>query len=220
MQAVWQKYIDASISSTVNLPATATPEDIFNLYMYAWEKGCKGITVFREGCQRDSILTTATAEPDPTELVGKKRKLITGCGNLHCTAFFNPTDGDLVEVYLNKGSTGGCNNFMIGLSRMMSLSARNGVDVHHIVDQLKSCGSCPSYTVRKATQKDTSKGSSCPVAVGYALVDMWKDMQADIGKEAEERPVKSVNPCPVCDAELESQGGCMVCIACGWTKCD
>ncbi len=222
MQAVWQKYIDASISSTVNLPKTATVEDVYNLYMYAWEKGCKGITVFREGCQRDSILTTAdqTAEPDPTTLVGKKRKLITGCGNLHCTAFFNPTDGDLVEVYLNKGSTGGCNNFMIGLSRMMSLSARNGVDVHHIVDQLKSCGSCPSYTVRKATQKDTSKGSSCPVAVGYALVDMWKDMQSDIGQSSEEKPVKSVNPCPVCDSELESQGGCMVCIACGWTRCD
>lgn len=222
MQAIWQKYIDASISSTVNLPKTATVEDVYNLYMYAWEKGCKGITVFREGCQRDSILTTAdqTAEPDPTTLVGKKRKLITGCGNLHCTAFFDPTDGDLVEVYLNKGSTGGCNNFMIGLSRMMSLSARNGVDVHHIVDQLKSCGSCPSYTVRKATQKDTSKGSSCPVAVGYALVDMWKDIQAELGQSSEEKPVKSVNPCPVCDSELESQGGCMVCIACGWTRCD
>ncbi len=220
MQAVWQKYIDASISSTVNLPATATPEDIYDLYMYAWEKGCKGITVFREGCQRDSILTTSTEEPDPTALVGKKRKLITGCGNLHCTAFFDPTDGRLQEVYLNKGSTGGCNNFMIGLSRMMSLSARNGVDIHSIVDQLKSCGSCPSYTVRKATQKDTSKGSSCPVAVGYALVDMWKDMQAEVGNEPIERKVKSVNPCPVCDAELESQGGCMVCIACGWTRCD
>lgn len=222
MQAVWQKYIDASISSTVNLPESATVEDIYDLYLYAWEQGCKGITVFREGCQRDSILSTEPIqkEVDPTELVGKKRKLITGCGNLHCTAFFDPNNGNLEEVYLNKGSTGGCNNFMIGLSRMMSLSARNGVDIHHIVDQLKSSGSCPSYTVRKATQKDTSKGSSCPVAVGYALVDMWKDMQADLGVVAEERKVKSINPCPVCDAELESQGGCMVCIFCGWSRCE
>lgn len=222
MQAVWQKYIDASISSTVNLPESATVEDIYELYMYAWEQGCKGITVFREGCQRDSILSTepAVIEIDPTELIGKKRKLITGCGNLHCTAFFDPNNGNLEEVYLNKGSTGGCNNFMIGLSRMMSLSARNGVDIFEIVDQLKSSGSCPSYTVRKATQKDTSKGSSCPVAVGYALVDMWKDMQADLGVVAEERKVKSINPCPVCDAELESQGGCMVCISCGWSRCE
>lgn len=60
----------------------------------------------------------------------------TGCGTLHCEAFFDPDTGDLLETYLSKGSTGGCNNFMIGLSRMISLSARAGVDIYSIVDQL------------------------------------------------------------------------------------
>lgn len=57
MQSVWQKYIDASISSTINLPNSATVEDIFNIYMYAWKKGLKGVTVYRNGCKRSGILT-------------------------------------------------------------------------------------------------------------------------------------------------------------------
>ena len=56
MQAVMQKYVDNSISSTVNLKNEATPEDIYQIYMEAWEKGCKGITVFRDGCRRGNIL--------------------------------------------------------------------------------------------------------------------------------------------------------------------
>lgn len=64
MQAVWQKYIDASISSTVNLPNDATLEDTMDLYMYAWENGLKGCTIYRAGCKRKGILTL---EAKPTE---------------------------------------------------------------------------------------------------------------------------------------------------------
>ena len=64
------------------------------------------------------------------DVVGKKRKLITGCGSLHCIALFDPLyRSALVETYLSKGSTGGCNNFMVGLSRMISISARGGIDI-------------------------------------------------------------------------------------------
>lgn len=121
------------------------------------------------------------AEEEP-RLTGLKRKLTTGCGSLHCTAFF-AEDGRLVEVYLNKGSTGGCNNFMIGLSRMTSLAARSGASLDEIADQLASCGACPSYAVRRATHGDTSPGACCPTAVGNALRDMALQMQ----REAEGR---------------------------------
>lgn len=56
LQAEMQKYVDNAISSTINLKEEATVQEIFNLYMYAWEKGCKGITVFRDNCERISIL--------------------------------------------------------------------------------------------------------------------------------------------------------------------
>jgi ribonucleoside-diphosphate reductase alpha chain len=60
MQAAWQKYIDSSISSTVNLPNTATLEDIKQLYIAAWKMKLKGVTVFRSGCKKEGILTEET----------------------------------------------------------------------------------------------------------------------------------------------------------------
>ena len=241
---LFRSHIDASISSTVNLPEEFPEADVYDLYLYAWKVGCKGVTVFRDGCKRLGILTTkkeekkedkkeekaSDAEPEDRGVIedvgdnvlGRKRKLMTGCGSLHCTAFYHPKTGKLLEVYLNKGSTGGCNNFMIGLSRMISLAARSGCDVNSIVDQLKSCGSCPSYAVRTSTKHDTSKGSCCPMAVGYALVQMQEDINKDLGLAQPEplKPGKVVNPCPQCGEELAFEGGCNVCKSCGWTKCE
>lgn len=131
MQAAWQLGIDASISSTVNLPKSATVDDVANIYMEAWRHGLKGITIYRSGCMREGVLVVAdenNVKEDAAlsyctnddmlprgyivdcqnDLVGKKRKLQTGCGSLHVLAFFDPIDGNLREVYFNKGSTGGC----------------------------------------------------------------------------------------------------------------
>lgn len=252
MQAAWQQHIDASISSTVNVPHSFTVEDTEKLYLLAYEKGCKGLTLFRDGCQRAGILTTHEEKKDvPTagdglkrgeivsiddKVIGKKRKLMTGCGSLHCVAFFDPDTGALVETYLSKGSTGGCNNFMIGLSRMISLSARAGIDVYTIVDQLNSTGNCPSYAVRRATRGDTSRGSCCPMAVGNALLDMFQEVQEELHPDAEkkDKPVKkaAVRPkaekkitaesmlCPQCGEPLVFEGGCNTCKNCGWSKCN
>ncbi|KHS55831.1 ribonucleotide-diphosphate reductase [Terrisporobacter othiniensis] len=56
MQAAWQKHIDASISSTINLPYEATIEGVYNIYMSAWENKLKGITIYRDGCERSGVL--------------------------------------------------------------------------------------------------------------------------------------------------------------------
>lgn len=58
VQAAWQEYIDASISSTVNVPNDFTINQVEDLYMYAWENGLKGITIYRDGCERSGILIT------------------------------------------------------------------------------------------------------------------------------------------------------------------
>ncbi len=68
MQAVWQKYIDASISSTINLDNETTVEEIKDLYVYAWEKGLKGVTVYRDGCAREGILKGKEESPGKTEM--------------------------------------------------------------------------------------------------------------------------------------------------------
>jgi ribonucleoside-diphosphate reductase alpha chain len=251
MQAIWQQHIDASISSTVNVPNSFTVEDTEQLYLLAHESGCKGITIFRDGCKRAGILNAnveKTAVPVAGEglargeivcvnddVTGKKRKLITGCGSLHCIAFFDPATGALLEAYLSKGSTGGCNNFMIGLSRLISISARAGIDIYTIVDQLNSTGNCPSYSVRRSTRGDTSKGSCCPMAVGNALLDMYNEVQQELAVRrslTENAPVKKLPPkpkavkvsrenmfCPQCGEPLVFEGGCNICKNCGWSKC-
>lgn len=253
MQGAWQRHIDASISSTVNLPEEATIEDVEEIYLNAWKEGLKGITVFRNGCKRLGILTTDSSQEKEEEkglprgeiiscsdnLIGMKRRLTTGCGSLHCTAWFDPQTGDLMEIYLNKGSTGGCANFMVGLSRMISLACRGGVKIEDIADQLQSTGACPSYASRTATKHDTSKGACCPMAVGNALMEMWKEMKERIEKgnsiialadsnsqisTSESRP--PFNPetdngakCPECGSELIQEGGCVICKSCGWSRC-
>lgn len=246
MQSIWQSHIDASISSTVNVPNDFTVEQVEGLYMTAWDAGLKGVTIFRDGCKRAGILTIKENVEDIVEephrlergmiikaddnCIGKKRTLRTGCGTLHCEAFFDPDNGQLLETYFSKGSSGGCNNFMIGLSRMISLAARGGIDVYSIADQLKSSGTCPSYAVRTATKHDTSKGSSCPVAIGNALLEMYEEMMDEVSfSDVEEKELEVITPkivpvskakCPQCGGELVFEGGCNTCKNCGWSKCD
>ena len=62
VQSAWQQYIDASMSSTINVPNEFTVEEVAELYMYAWIMGLKGVTIYRDGCSRAGILTTNTKE--------------------------------------------------------------------------------------------------------------------------------------------------------------
>lgn len=248
VQAMLQCFIDASISSTVNLPHETTVEEVADLYMEAWKQGLKGITIWRDGCQRQGILSTdkkgdnkeenntPSSQSTPIrkvsdDCIGRKRSLNTGCGTLHLTAFFDRNDGRLLETYCSKGSQGGCALFMTGLSRMISLAARGNISIQEIVDQLKSSGTCPSYAVRKATKNDTSKGSSCPVAIGYALMDMYNQLQEElkmkdhdtassqITTNKKDDPRNSNPKCPGCGEEMNMTEGCMTCSSCGYSRC-
>lgn len=255
MQSIWQSHIDASISSTVNVPNDFTVEQVEGLYMTAWEAGLKGVTIFRDGCKRAGILITSPTEENDEEVkplprgyivvaddnvIGLKRKIMSGCGSLHVVAMFDPISGELLETYISKGSTGGCQSNLAAVSRLISLSARAGVDVYTIADQLKSCPACPSYVGRTMTKHDTSKGKCCPDAVANALIEMYKEMQEsisdgdkDISTSVKSQTIKKnieskeptinieiKNPCPVCGEELTFEGGCNVCKNCGWSKCD
>lgn len=252
MLGVIAKHVDMSCSKTINVPEDYSFEDTKNIYMKCHELGIKGCTIFRPNAIRQGVLLSGdNKEPVKTHVdiksyelprgmiikaddncIGKKRTLHTGCGTLHCEAFFDPDTGELLETYLSKGSSGGCNNFMIGLSRLISLAARGGIDIYSIVDQLKSSGTCPSYAVRTATKHDTSKGSSCPVAIGNALLEMYKEMQGEVEVEEEivKFPITSTNIeaivktnasiCPECGEDLIFEGGCNTCKSCGYSKCN
>ena len=265
VQATIQKYIDASISSTVNLPESTTPEEIKAIYLYGAEKGVKGLTIFRNNCERMGILTVGDNKEEDTDdltpveraksmlkfgdtilvddsVIGIKRKLKTGCGSLHCTFYFCPETGELREVFLDKGSKGGCLSLLNAMSRLASLCARKGAPVEEIADQLESVLVCPSYSVSKFKDKTTSKGSSCASAVAYALIDAHNQFLEDFidpddDTEIEikairhtEKPAlsapKKQEPddyymvCPECgEKALLKTEGCVSCVSCGYSKC-
>ena len=268
VQATIQKYIDASISSTVNLPESATVEEVKAIYLYGAEKGVKGLTIFRNNCERMGILTVDDNKEKeegltPVEkaksllnfgdtilvddsVIGIKRKLKTGCGSLHCTFYFCPETGELREVFLDKGSSGGCLSLLNAMSRLASLCARKGAPVEEIADQLQSVLVCPSYAVAKYKDKNTSKGSSCASAVAIALLDAHEQFKEefidfDDDTEIEIKTVKKTQPvkakitsvkkvenseedyymtCPECgEKALLKTEGCVSCMNCSWTRC-
>ena len=126
MQGVWQRHIDASISSTVNLPNSATVEEVEALYIHAWKNGLKGMTIFRDGCERVAVLTTGNKkeEQEITEEESKelkrgewkslaedtyyvKRKLVIGCGTLKLFIGYSPREKAIQDLYIVKSGQGG-----------------------------------------------------------------------------------------------------------------
>lgn len=237
IQATWQKYIDASISSTVNVTNDTTVETIRDLYQSAWEEGCKGLTIYRAGCKKEGVLVVDTPKEQTSEntihiplsdtsidnCVAYGTQLTTGCGSLWMSVYFHKKTGQLCHIFLDKGSQGGCNSFMVGLSRMISYAGKLGGTVEGICDQLNSVPACPSYTVRTVTKKDTSSGKCCPSAIGRALMELKQRYIADHNEmstgELKPQEVK-VSNCPECGAKLNFTGGCNSCPECGYTKCD
>ena len=215
MQSVWQKHIDASISSTVNVPNSFTVEDTENLYMHAWRQGLKGVTIFRDGCKRTAVLTTNNKQEEKTDdknnandisdlprgyiadvsddLVGYKRKITTGCGTIHLEVYSDEISGEPQETFVNIGSGGGCERNYQFISRLMSLALRAGVPIESIIDQAMSIRPCTAYVNRAKAKRDTSPGTSCPSAIGHALTDLLNKMNdmhtEDVVTEDEENSI-------------------------------
>jgi ribonucleoside-diphosphate reductase alpha chain len=158
MQAAFQEFCDAAVSKTINLPADATVEDVKDAYLLAYELGCKGITVYRDGSRTDQVLNVGVSEtakiataapvegvptkhhlvprPRPDVIHGRTQKVLTGYGALYVTV--NEDDEGLFEIFAQIGRGGGYTaSFTEGLARLVSLCLRSGVPVEEIVDQLE-----------------------------------------------------------------------------------
>ena len=78
MQAALQNSVDQAISSTINLPRTITAEDVEQLYLYAWKKGLKGVTIFTDG-SREPILSKEVKPKEITRCGSPKRPSVLPC---------------------------------------------------------------------------------------------------------------------------------------------
>lgn len=238
MQAAWQKYIDASISSTINVPESFTVEQVADLYVQAWKYGLKGVTIFRDNCFRAGILTTREKEEilergqivkAPFESIGKTYKLVTGCGNAYLTVSFDE-NGHIIQTFTNKGSSGTCRSNQEAVSRLISHSLRGGISIESIIDQLKSVDVCPSYASAKARGKKVSQGSSCPYAIAVVLERAMKDGKNLLNSikgiveeseiQVEEKSNVNTVKCPECGEPLAVEGGCATCRNCSYSVCN
>lgn len=233
MQAVWQNSIDASISSTINLPETATVEDIKDIYMTAWEMGLKGVTVFRNGCKRTGILTTDSKKittctyeseaPKYNYITPVSRKSIgtthgntyckkCACGTLYIT-LNRDDDGNVVESFIHTSKGGICQANTSAVNRLVSLCMRSGVKTDEIIDQLKgiTCGAC-TKAMSNGIKLD---GISCPDILARTLIEFCKPTDE---KKLVEKPANQ-ECCPECGEPIIHDGGCVQCTNCGWSKC-
>jgi len=222
MQATFQKYTDNAVSKTVNLPHETTPEDVWKIYWMAYEMGCKGVTVYRDGCRAAQVLSTgegeqARQERDPGKASVKERpevvygftqKVRTGLGELYLTV--NEVDGKPFEVFATIGRSGRSITAKAeAIGRLVSLALRSGIDVRDVVKQLKGIGGEHPVFQKKGLLL------SIPDAVGWVLENRYLQRQKlDNVHTGLNKPF-----CPECRAELIFQEGCLVCQACGYTKC-
>ena len=227
------EYVDLSISKTINLPNNATIEDVKNIYMEAWERGVKCVTIYRDG-SRENVLSGGNKAKEkeekeveikssPKEAHSKRYKLKTGCG----TMYFIPTfdeDGNLIEIF-NSTSNGGCKATTEAMSRVISLALRSGVPLKKVIDQLDSINPCPAYMYSKGKGEDVDLGSSCPSAIANKLrryVDGSEDiLETKVEEKKKEKEIlDDKNICPECgESKLQMESGCVHCSICGWSKC-
>jgi ribonucleoside-diphosphate reductase alpha chain len=244
MQGEFQKHTDNAVSKTVNFRNEATAEDIRRVYMLAYQLGCKGVTVYRDGSREAQVLTVGmqaparveqtapvvaragsiSPRPRPTITRGSTEKIKTGCGNLYITV--NEDEQGLCEVFTTIGKSGGCTASQSeATARMISLVLRSGVDPKSIVAELKGIR-CPMPSWDRG-----SVTLSCADAVGKAIERFLSNgggngqSSGSVGTAAKrltEGDIASVgyNPeCPDCGSILELSEGCVVCRSCGYSRC-
>ncbi|MGW8272558.1 MAG: vitamin B12-dependent ribonucleotide reductase, partial [Thermodesulfovibrionales bacterium] len=233
MQAAFQKHVDNAVSKTVNFPNSATIEDVARVYSLAYELGCKGVTVYRDGSRDEQVLSvkrTADSAKEksittdaqtgkiiprkrPDTIKGSTRVMSTGCGGLYVTVN-EDEKGMPFEVFNHIGKAGGCAASQSeAIGRLVSLALRCNIAPEEIVKQLKGI-SChqPSWA-------SGGKILSCADAIAKAIEFYRLKDGKDNGNGKKNDVAMLMGACPDCGGAVEHEGGCAVCRDCGFTKC-
>ena len=205
MQGVWQNHIDASISSTVNLPHETTVEEVEDLYIHAWKKGLKGMTIFRDNCARIAVLTLDNKKEEKEETVEEvpelkrgewkslaedtyylKRNLTIGCGKLKLFVGISPSERNIQDIYITKCGAGGCEKNLQCIAILMSSMLRIGGNLDQIEKSFSGVSACPSFTRQRGMGEHLSAGSYCGIAILKEIKAVIKELGFDKEMETEE----------------------------------
>ena len=246
MQAAFQKYTHNAVSKTVNFPQEATLDDVKTVYELAYDLGCKGVTIYRDGSREEQVLSTIKKKKTgmdkgvvrprdrPKMIQGVTGKVDTGCGALYVT--INQDQFGPFEMFANLGKGGGCAAAQIeAIARMISLGLRSGIDPWLIVKQLKMIR-CPNPKQGPVGMAEESI-LSCPDGMAKALerylegkppsiekaqlespsLDYFGQEETDTAEGDQESQIVGV--CPDCGNSLVYQDGCSICHSCYYSKC-
>ena len=236
MQSAFQKYTDNAVSKTVNFKTSAAEEDVKKVYMLAYKLGCKGVTIYRDGSRDEQVLSTGDKKekakgngqpmivprPRPDITRGTTQRVRTGCGNLYVTINVC-NEGKPFEIFTRMGKAGGCAASQSeAIGRLVSLALRSGIEPDEVVKQLMGI-SChmPAW-------ENGNRVLSCSDAISKA-VSTYLDEFKELEKFSSKLPNNSANiigdftpfagACPDCGSAMELADGCLVCRACGYSKC-
>ncbi len=227
MQAAFQKHTDNAVSKTVNFPKDARAVDVEEVFVLAYQLGCKGVTIYRDGSREAQVLNIGgvnrreTGEyrvprKRPGALEGKTHKKPTGCGNLYVTV--NDDGSGPFELFAQIGKAGGCAASQAeAIGRLISLALRAGVDPGSIVKQLRGVR-CPS-----PAWEEGKLVLSCADAISKSLEEHLAKGNhhntEDLSAAGESLSNRLAGLCIDCGNPLEFDGGCNVCRACGYSRC-
>ncbi|MDE1768428.1 MAG: adenosylcobalamin-dependent ribonucleoside-diphosphate reductase [Candidatus Micrarchaeota archaeon] len=214
LQGIIQSHIDSAISSTVNLPRETSVEQVEKIYFQAWEAGCKGITVYREGSREGILITDEQAQKNlnlkknaaqaeamsvkewsrDRILTGQTMRLQMQGAALYVTANFDSTS--MREVFINLGKTGSEEkSYTEAMGRLISRYLQLGGSVEDVVSSLKGIKSSSSitwdkgmklYSVPDAIAKslELMAGIVNPATAASILKDVKVTSELETGKQA------------------------------------
>ena len=234
IQAAFQRFTDNAVSKTINFPNEATVDDVATAYRLAYDLGCKGITVYRDGSRQMQVLTkgtqakketvevkeaapaavAATPTPRPRADVtrGTTERVALGCGRkVYIT--INEDEVGLCEVFLNMGKSGGCTASQAeAIGRLISLALRSGINAEPVIKELRGIR-CPSPAWHNG-----SVTLSCADAIAKAL-ERYIGVNASKTLKVSESVIDLSPECPECNAIVQFKEGCVICPNCGYSQC-
>jgi len=219
IQATFQKYICSGVSKTANLPHDATKQDVEKVYREAFILGCKGVTVYRDGCLENQVIsgkdskgfTIATEilpEPRPEALSGITYEIKTGFGPMLVTV--NYKDGKPFEVICQLGKSGASEAAKAeAISRLCSILLRCNVPPKVIVEQLEGIVGSESIHTKYGLV------TSIPDALSKIMINHV------LTKEEYNPTIPTMIKCPDCGKfnTMIKEGSCSTCQNCGFKSC-
>lgn len=231
MQAVCQKHIDASISKTINCPESITFDDFKDVYMKAYDSGCKGVTTYRPSKTRGSVLSTESSKevvkvvnypdklPRPDILLGYTSRLKWVDEKYYLTMnYSHDENGNRIpfEVFLG-GTAADQNEWITTACVLMSAIFRRGGDVSFLTNELKKIKSTSGFH-----WVDGRRYDSVPALLGHHLQSFMEKIGYIKAEESQSKVDNGISgdECPDCHLfTFVNQEGCSMCLSCGFSKC-